>query len=135
MKRFLLCLTIIIPVATALADHNALLPRPQEVQYGSGTLALQGLTIQFTSRPSSEDLFAAEQLASRLSAIGQTTVEIKQGNASARAIVLNRTGEGAVRRASFMACRPCCKWWRAQERRRCCRWRKSRIGQRWPIAG
>ena len=75
MKRLLFCLTM-IPVATALADHNALLPRPQEVQYGSGILAVQGLSIQFTLPPSTEDLFAAEQLASRLSAIGQTKVEI-----------------------------------------------------------
>ncbi len=96
MKRCLFCLTLIISVATALADHNALLPRPQEVQYGSGTLALRGLAIRFASRPSSEDQFAAQQLASRLSAIGQTTVEIKQGKSSARAIVLNRTGEGGA---------------------------------------
>ena len=75
MKRFLFCLAI-IPVATALADHNALLPRPQQVQYGSGTTVLQGLSVRFTSEPSTEDLFAAEQLASRLSAIGQTKVEI-----------------------------------------------------------
>src|ERR1017187_590260 len=95
MKRLLFCLTM-IPLATALADHNALLPRPQQVQYGSGTLALQGLTVQFTSPPSTEDLFAAEQLASRLSAIGQTKVEIKKGKPSRRSIVLNRTGEGGA---------------------------------------
>lgn len=93
MKRFLFCLSMIMPVATALADHNALLPRPQEIQYGSGTLALRGLTIRFASPPSSEDLFAAEQLASRLSAIVETPVKVKQGRSSARAIVLNRTGE------------------------------------------
>ena len=52
MKRLLFCLTM-IPVATALADHNALLPRPQQVQYGSGTLAVQGLSVQFASPPSS----------------------------------------------------------------------------------
>src|SRR5205807_1782773 len=96
MKRFLLCLTLIIPVANALADHNVLLPRPQEIQYGNGTLALRGLTIRFASPPSSEDLFAAEQLASRLSAIVETPVKVKQGRSSARAIVLNRTGEGGA---------------------------------------
>src|SRR5437016_4005844 len=93
MKRLLLCLTL-IPVATALADHNALLPRPQQVQYGSGTLALRGLSIQFKSSPSADDRFAAEQLASRLSAIGQAKVEIKKGKG--RAIMLNRTGEGGA---------------------------------------
>jgi hypothetical protein len=95
MKRLLIFLTT-IPLATALGAHNSLLPRPQQVQYGSGTLALPGLTIQFASPPSTEDLFAAEQLASRLSAIGQTKVEVKQGEAVGRAIVLNRMGEGGA---------------------------------------
>ena len=95
MKRLLFCLTM-IPVVTALADHNALLPRPQQVQYGGGALALQGLSVQFMSPPSTEDLFAAEQLASRLSAIGQTKVQIKKRKSSGRAIVLNRTGEGGA---------------------------------------
>jgi hexosaminidase len=93
MKRLLLCLAM-IPVATALADHNALLPRPQQVQYGSGTLKLQGLTVRFASSPSTEDRFAAEQLASRLSAIGHTKVEIARGKA--KFIVLNRTGEAGA---------------------------------------
>jgi hexosaminidase len=95
MKRLLFCLTM-IPLATALADHNALLPRPQQVQYGSGTLALQGLTVQFASPPNTEDLFAAEQLASRLSAIGQAKVEIAKVKSSGRSIVLNRTGEAGA---------------------------------------
>jgi hypothetical protein len=86
----------ILQLATALADHNALLPRPQHVQYGSGTLPLAGLSIRFASSPSAEDLFTAEQLASRLSAIAQTTVEVKQDKLSNRAIVLNRTGEAGA---------------------------------------
>src|SRR6266446_3070909 len=97
MKRLWFCLAM-IPVATpnAFGDHNALLPRPQKLQYGSGTLALQGLSIQFTSPPSTEDLFAAEQLATRLSALGQTKVEIKKRKSSGRSIVLNRSGEGGA---------------------------------------
>jgi hexosaminidase len=95
MRRFLLCLAM-IPVASALADHNALLPRPQEVQYGSGTLALQGLSIRFTSPPSTEDRFAAAQLAVQLSAVGQTKVEVKPGDASGKSIVLTRTGEAGA---------------------------------------
>lgn len=95
MKRFFFCLTL-LPAATALADHNALLPRPQQVHYGSGTLAVQGLSIRFTSPPSTEDRFAAEQLAARLSALGQTKIEIKQGTSSGKAIVLNRTGEAGA---------------------------------------
>jgi hexosaminidase len=95
MKRLLLCLTL-IPLATALADHNALLPRPQQVQYGSGTLALQGLSVRFASPPSTEDRFAAERLASGLSAIGQTKVEVKKGTSSRKSILLKRTGEAGA---------------------------------------
>lgn len=95
MKRFLLCLAM-FPLTTALADHNGLLPRPQQLQYGSGTLKLQGLSVRFASPPSTEDWFAAEQLASRLSAIGQAKVEIKKGKSSRHAILLNRTGEAGA---------------------------------------
>jgi hexosaminidase len=79
-----------------LGDYNALLPRPQQVQYGNGALKLRGLSVRFASPPSAEDRFAAEQLASRLSAISQATVEIKRGKTSAGSILLNRTGEGGA---------------------------------------
>src|ERR1035437_261290 len=96
MKRLLFCLTM-IPVTAAMEDHNALLPRPQQLQYGSGTLALRGLTVQFASPPSTEDLFAAEQLASRLSAIRQSKVGGKQREASGTTLELNHTrGRGAL---------------------------------------
>jgi len=95
MKRLLFSL-ILIPVATALADHNALLPRPQQLQYGSGALAVKSLSIRFASPPSTEDRFAAEQLASRLSAIGQTKVEVKKGKSAIKSILLNRSGEAGA---------------------------------------
>ena len=95
MKRLLFCLAI-IPAATALADHNALLPRPQQVHYGDGVLALRGLSIRFASPPNADDSFAAEELASRLSALSQTKVPIEPPQPSATAIRLNRTGEGGA---------------------------------------
>src|SRR5438093_6739725 len=95
MRHLLLCLTM-LPIATALAGHNPLLPRPQQVQYGSGTLPLNGLSIRFASPPSTEDRVAADQLASRLSAIAATRIEIKKGKLSGRAIVLDRTGEAGA---------------------------------------
>ena len=92
MKHLLFCL-VLLAAATrnASGDHNALLPRPRQVEYGSSTLALRGLSVCFASPPSAEDRFAAEQLASRLSAIGQTRIEIRKGKSSGKAIVLNRT--------------------------------------------
>src|SRR5690242_4258384 len=95
MKRLLLFL-VLFPVVTALADHAPLLPRPRQVQYGTGTLALQGLSIQFTSPASAEDLFAAGQLASGLSAAGQTKVQVAANQSSGKSIVLNRTGEAGA---------------------------------------
>src|ERR1043165_6585696 len=92
MKHLLFCL-VLLAAATRNASgvHNALLPRPRQVEYGSSTLALRGLSVCFASPPSAEDRFAAEQLASRLSAIGQTRIEIRKGKSSGKAIVLNRT--------------------------------------------
>jgi hexosaminidase len=95
MRRLLFCLAI-IPAVVALADHNPLLPRPQSVQYGTGTLALRDLSIRFASPPSSEDRFAADQLASRLSAISGKKIEIRKGKSASRAILLNRTGEAGA---------------------------------------
>jgi hypothetical protein len=95
-KRFLICLTMAASLAAASAAHSPLLPRPQQVQYGSGTLPLRGLSIRFAAPPTAEDRFAAEQLAERLSAIGQTQVPIRKGKTSSPAILLNRTGKGAA---------------------------------------
>ena len=86
MKLIVICLAGLVSI-TALAEHNAILPRPQEVRYGTGSLPVRGL--HFKSAPSTEDRFAAAQLANRLSEIAQTRV----GKASGRAIVLKRTGE------------------------------------------
>jgi hexosaminidase len=92
MKHLLCCLSVILSLSTALAEHSPLLPRPQQVHYGSGHLALEGLSIRFASAPNTNDQFAAEQLATRLSAISHSEVKLKSGKSSRRAIVLNRTG-------------------------------------------
>jgi hypothetical protein len=48
------------------------------VQYESGALPLQGLSIRFAASPTPEDRFAAEQLAARLSAVSQTQIPIRK---------------------------------------------------------
>lgn len=105
MTRFLLWLTL-ISAATAMADHNALLPRPQQVQYGNGMLPVKGLSIRFASAPGTEDRFAAEQLASRLSAISQAKVEIKKGKSPTGSILLTRTGEAGALPADMESAGP-----------------------------
>jgi hexosaminidase len=74
------------------AEHHALLPRPQEVRYGSGHRALRGLTIRFSSPPSVEDRFAANELSSALSAAAQSRVAVVENASPGRSIVLTRTG-------------------------------------------
>src|SRR5579885_1932096 len=95
-KQVLGWLLLAVPSVWAAADHNALLPRPQEVRYSAGSLALNGLSIRFASAPSAEDRFAAQHLSSGLSALGQTLVPIQETGASGPAIVLERTGDVAA---------------------------------------
>jgi hypothetical protein len=78
---------------SAFAAHNPLLPRPREIHYLTGSLPLTGLSIRFTSAPNAEDRFAAEHLASRLSAIAQAPLSIHRGGH--HAILLTRTGNAS----------------------------------------
>ena len=96
LRHLLRCLAVMACLSSAAAAHKSLLPRPQELRYGEGGLAVSGLAIRFASAPNAEDLFAAEQLASRLSAISQARIPVRKNRASGAAILLNRTGQGAA---------------------------------------
>jgi hypothetical protein len=76
----------------ASAEHSPLLPAPQQVHYGTGSLAFKELSVRFASTPNAEDQFAAEQLASRLSAVSKTQIPVHNRGHSSRSILLNRTG-------------------------------------------
>jgi len=95
-RRAIIGLALAASLASAPAAHNPLLPRPQELRYEGGTLPVRGLSIRFAAPPTAEDAFAAEQLATRLSALGQTQIPTRKTRASGAAIVLNRTGTGAA---------------------------------------
>ncbi len=92
----LLALTIslwafaVSPLA-ALAQ-NPLLPRPQQIRYGTAKLRLRGLAVRFGSSPSSEDRFTAEELSSRLALRAETSIPLWEDSATTKAIVLKRTG-------------------------------------------
>ena len=92
----MICLAVAASAAGAGAAHSPLLPRPQQAHYDGGTLPVPGLSICFAAPPTAEDRFAAEQLAARLSAIGQTQIPIRKTKTSGTAILLSRTGEGAA---------------------------------------
>ncbi len=86
-----LCLFLILP-ARLSAEHNRLLPQPQQVRFGAGSLALRDVTISFASIPEAEDLFAADELASALGSLTGASVPVMSGRTAARGIVLERTG-------------------------------------------
>lgn len=82
---------VLLPGATA--GHSPLLPTPQHVQYGSGQLSIQGLSIRLAPDASEEDRFAARQLATILSSRCATPVTIAPNtDDTIRAIALKRTG-------------------------------------------
>src|SRR5579884_1448646 len=74
----------LLALALPLAAHNPLLPRPQQLRYGSGRFALKGAHISFVSEPSAEDRFAASELAAAL--------HVPVGDGPGDAVVLRRTG-------------------------------------------
>jgi len=84
-------LCMMCPVATSAA-HNSLLPRPQQINYGAGHLAVRGLAIEFASAPAPEDRFAAEQLAKWLGSAAGAEIPIREVKGNGPAIMLERTG-------------------------------------------
>lgn len=73
------------------AQQVNVLPQPESVKLGTGTLAISGLNIAFASSPAAEDRFAAEELARGLKARTGDLLPIVS-SATGHAIVLERTG-------------------------------------------
>ena len=96
MKLALFFLAAVVWLSPALAEHKPLLPRPQQLRYGDGSLRLKGLPISFVAAPNAEDQFTAQQLAARLAEIVGSNVAVKAHKASGKAILLNRTGEAGA---------------------------------------
>ena len=87
----LIVLCVVCSVSTRAA-HNPLLPRPQQVSYGTSHLSVRGLGIEFASTPSPEDRFAAEQISKWLESRAGSEIPIWETRGSGPAIVLDRTG-------------------------------------------
>jgi hexosaminidase len=94
MRKFectALLMFFLVP-AWGRAAHNPLLPRPQQVTYGAGHMAVRGLAIKFASPPSSEDRFTAQELSKWLGSRAGAEIPIREGKGSGPAIILGRTG-------------------------------------------
>ena len=76
------------------AVHNALLPNPREVNYGTGRLFITGLQLGFASSPTEQDRFAAQELLSGLASRTGVRVSLSEGATCKRCILLRRTGSG-----------------------------------------
>jgi hexosaminidase len=90
LPRFL-CVAAILCSGTAAIANPTLLPQPQRVQYGTGSLPVAGLTIAFSPAPATEDRFAANELARGLKEKTGIAVGVT-GSPRGSAIVLERTG-------------------------------------------
>ncbi|MGA2859437.1 MAG: glycoside hydrolase family 20 zincin-like fold domain-containing protein [Candidatus Sulfotelmatobacter sp.] len=76
-----------------IAQHSPLLPRPQQIVFGTGRLPLHGLQVRLASdAPADEDRFAAETLVKYMIAREKDSVQISNGDSAEGAIVLKRTG-------------------------------------------
>jgi hexosaminidase len=78
--------------AATAAAQTKLLPRPQQIQYGTGQIALSNLTIEFSTPPNDEDRFAAGQLARAIEMRTGIVIRMSKTHAAQAAIVLDRTG-------------------------------------------
>jgi hypothetical protein len=92
MRHALLVSLICLNALTLEAEHQPLLPQPQQIQYGAGRLSLRGVSINIGSNSSPEDRFAASELASFLSRRAGATIPVETGNPTGSAITLVRTG-------------------------------------------
>jgi hypothetical protein len=73
-------------------DHNPILPQPQKIIYGNGQLPIKGLTIGFASKASTEDRFAAQELAAILSGVGAGKIVVTESTVAGASIIFKRTG-------------------------------------------
>jgi hypothetical protein len=84
--------SMLLAVAATAAEHKVLLPTPQSVQYGTGTLPIRGIGIRFASSPTSEDRFAAAELSRALMEKTGLDIPVWESDTHKPAIVLERTG-------------------------------------------
>jgi len=83
---------VLLSTTGVRAQHSPLLPRPQQMRYGSGQLAVRGLTVRLSSETGVEDRSTAQTLSNFLSQRASEAIPIAQGEVSRPTIVLKRTG-------------------------------------------
>jgi hypothetical protein len=76
----------------AEALHSSLMPVPQHVEYGSGSIKLNDLEIVLPETSAAEDRFAAAELAAGLLKRTGITIPVKSATGAHKAILFQRSG-------------------------------------------
>jgi hypothetical protein len=93
MKQILwISLLIVFLSSHANAQHNPVLPKPQKISYGKGSIPLKGLSIGFAGKPAQEDIFAAKELAKAISNYISASTPVNESSKSGSNIIFERTG-------------------------------------------
>jgi hexosaminidase len=82
----------LFPPLWAAGEHHPVLPRPQELRYGPTGLVLRGVKIRFTSNPTAQERFTAQELAAALESDAGVSIPISEATADGPAITLESTG-------------------------------------------
>jgi len=91
--RIFICICLLVSTLNAgAAGHNPILPQPQKIKYGNGNFNLKGVSVGFASRPTTEDKFAAGELARILSEITSENIRVAESGTAGASIILDRTG-------------------------------------------
>ena len=75
--------------------HPFILPAPRVIHEADGHFPLRGARICFASKPSTEDLFAAHELAAKFSRAAHLLFPVQEAACNGKAILFKRTGAGA----------------------------------------
>jgi len=77
--RYFATLWALIAPSLVWGGHSPLLPQPEQIQYGVGYISLHGAVIGFSSAPSENDQFAAQQLATYFEKRTGLQISIRSG--------------------------------------------------------
>ncbi len=92
MRKFFTLVLMLSALSAGATVHNPVMPQPQKITYGKGQFVIKGLTIGFASKPVTEDLFAAKELARIFSKITKTNIPVNESIGSGASVILSRTG-------------------------------------------
>src|ERR1039458_5111868 len=95
MRSWMLVVCLLFsPSLYCESEHNPLLPRPQEIRYGTGRLPLSGVAIGLGADQTPQDRFAADELASGLGSRVHVLVGLAEALGGPPMVVLRRNGSG-----------------------------------------